>query len=107
MSSKKGYNDLKTHHLIELREPPASVIALRHELYKPVHLDIYNAAFDQPNFETALATIATKLNVIVDGTYDVWRICEMLAEKLRKREKEILKTAQLGAIIWKGEQTNE
>jgi len=82
-NNKGGYNDV--HHLIELKEPPASLVALREELMKPQHADIANYAKDGPSFSEVMARIAIKLDIVLDGEYDAAELCEVLANALRGR----------------------
>lgn len=74
-----------SHHLLEIKEAPSGLIHLRRELAKPQHSDISSAAQLETTFEGSLATIAEKLDIVVDGMYDVEPLCEMLATALENR----------------------
>lgn len=82
---KNWGQDLHTHYLLEIREPPPSLIALRSELASPENKDIYDAAIKETTFEAVLGTIASKLDIALDGLYDVPDLCDLLANVLRNR----------------------
>jgi hypothetical protein len=81
--NSSGGIDNDTHYLVQLKEPPDSIIALREEL--PKHSDIYEAARQGNTFEECLGIIAAKLDIALDGHYDVQPLCAMLVSVLRKR----------------------
>ena len=83
MSPKNYGYDNDTHHLIQIRQPPPSIIALREEL--PKHPDIYNEAIQGNTFEECIGIIAARLDVVLDGIYDPEPLCTMLVDVLRKR----------------------
>jgi hypothetical protein len=83
MSNSSGGYDKDTHYLLSIHEPPASLVALRIELVK--HPDIYLAAQKSSTFEESLAIIGEKLDIVLDGDYDVEPLCAMLVDCLRKR----------------------
>src|ERR1700743_771544 len=89
-------HDLETHYLLEIREPPASMIALRKLLSLPENKDIFDAAKAEPTFEGALATIGAMLDIALDGTYDVAELCDVLSSALSRRES-YKSTAELRA----------
>lgn len=78
-----GYKD--THHLMEIKQLPASLIELQKEITLPQHRDIYNAAFAEKTFELALGMLAAKVDILLDGSYDVPKLCELLVTALRTR----------------------
>jgi len=78
-------HDLITHHLLELREPPDVLVAFRTELMKPQHQDIVRAAMKEPTFEGVLATVAEKLDIVLDGIYDPIQLLSLLTNALKKR----------------------
>lgn len=85
-STKPSYGqDLSIHHLLEIREPPPSVIALRVELAQPQHKDIYDAAIKEPTFERVLAKIGERLDILLDGEYDASELCDVLVTALKNR----------------------
>lgn len=77
----------ETHHLIEERIPPDSIILLRTELAKPENRDIYHAAIKGQNFEACMAIIAGKLDIILDGEYAVPDLADLLYRVMRDRGK--------------------
>lgn len=81
MSDKKADHD--THHLLDLRRPPDNLVALREELIK--HEDICQFAQQGKTFEECLGLIALKLDIALDGEYDVSDLCGMLTTALRCR----------------------
>lgn len=83
MNPKNYGYDHETHHLIQIRQPPPSIIALREEL--PKHPDIYNEAIKGNTFEECIGIIAARLDVVLDGLYDPEPLCAMLVDVLRKR----------------------
>lgn len=83
MNTKNYGYDNETHHLIQLKQPPPSIIALREEL--PKHPDIYNEAIKGNTFEECIGIIAARLDVVLDGLYDPEPLCAMLVDVLRKR----------------------
>jgi hypothetical protein len=74
--------DKNYHPLIDHREPPASLIALRDEL--PKHKEIYNKAIKGANFEECLAIVAAELKIVLDGYYDIPELCDLLVWELRR-----------------------
>lgn len=78
-----GGTDDTTHHLILIKEPPASLVALRKEL--AFHPDICSEAVKGNSFQEVLGIICLQLDIAVDGLYDVEPFCAMLVEVLRKR----------------------
>lgn len=83
MNPKNYGYDHDTHHLIQIRQPPPSIIALREEL--PKHPDIYNEAIKGNTFEECIGIIAARLDVVLNGLYDPEPLCAMLVDVLRKR----------------------
>jgi hypothetical protein len=81
--NSEGGHDLDTHHLLELREPGANLRALREELQ--YHPDITAAAVAGQTFEECLAIIGIKLDIALDGDYDVEDLCGVLVSAMRNR----------------------
>lgn len=81
--NNSGGTDNDTHYLIQLKEAPDSLIALREELLK--HPDICEYAVQGDTFEDCLGRIALKLDIALDGMYDIQPLCAMLVSVLRKR----------------------
>jgi hypothetical protein len=77
--------DHSTNALLEIREPPRSLILLREEL--PKHPDIYAAASKEPDFARCLGTIAAMLDIVLDGQYAGDGLCDLLYRALRNRGK--------------------
>lgn len=73
--------------LVNIHQPPDSLVALRKELQK--HPDICEACSVPTirTFEETLAVIAMKLDIALDGSYDVGPLCEVLVSALRNRGK--------------------
>jgi hypothetical protein len=87
MTDKKngdGGYDETTHHLIALHEPPDSLSELRKEL--AFHPDISSYAQEGLTFEDCLGRIALKLDIVLDGDYEVGPLCEVLVTALRARK---------------------
>lgn len=83
---KKNFgHDLDTHHLISLKQPPPSMIALRNELALPSNKDIYDEAIKGKNIEESLGTVAARLDILLDGTYDMEALCNVLMTALKSR----------------------
>lgn len=82
-SNSSGGSDHDTHHLLDIREMPASLIALRAEL--GYHPDITDKAQHGETFSECLAIICSQLDIVVDGIYDVEPFCAMLLAALRSR----------------------
>jgi hypothetical protein len=76
--------DHSTHSLISIKNPGINIQALREELQYHPELAA-RADRESTNFETALASIATQLDIAVDGIYDAHDICGMLCEALRNK----------------------
>jgi hypothetical protein len=77
--------DHSTNALLEIREPPRSLILLREEL--PKHPDIYAAASKEPDFARCIGTIAAMLDIVLDGQYAGDDLCDLLYRALRNRGK--------------------
>lgn len=74
-----------THHLLEIREPPPSIVELRNLLQEPQHADILADAQKATSFSEAIGTIAARLDIALDGSYDVDGLCRVLCTCLRGR----------------------
>lgn len=84
MSATKDYDyNNETHHLIELKEVPDSLVELRKELM--YHSEITKYAQAGNTFEECLGLIALHLDIALDGTYDVGPLCEVLVTALRNK----------------------
>lgn len=83
-SSNYGY-DNETHHLIQIKVPPPSLIALRDELAKPENKDISDYAIQGNTFEECVGRIAEKLDILLDGLYDGADLCDLLVSAMRSR----------------------
>jgi hypothetical protein len=75
------------HKLLEVREPPDSLVALRTELAKPENLDISIYASAGVTFEDCLGRIAFCLRIAMDGVYDPIKVCATLTDELRRRRR--------------------
>jgi len=58
---------------------------LREELQKPQNRDIHDAAILGRDFEECLGIIAKELSIVLDGDYDVDKLCTLLVTQLRAR----------------------
>jgi len=86
-SNKKnsdGGMDTPVPH-VNIHQPPASLIALRQELQKHPDICAACAVPEVYTFEEALAIIAMKLDIALDGAYDVGPLCEVLLSALWNR----------------------
>lgn len=70
---------------LEVRETPASVVALRNEIALPHNHELFNYAIQGRNFEECLARIASFLGIMLDGFYDVPELCDVLVTAIRKK----------------------
>ena len=88
MSDNKNFGGyIDEHHLIELKQPPSSLVELRNLLQQPEFKDIREKAEAAATFEEALGVIALQLDILLDGTYDVGPLCKVLVAALTNREK--------------------
>ena len=88
MNEKKntdGGHDLSTHHLLEIREPPENLVALRNELMEVAHDDIRPYLQEGKTFEDVLGRIGVRVNIALDGEYDANDICGVLCTALRNK----------------------
>lgn len=77
------YND--AHHLLELKEIPASLEELRRQLTLPENTDIRDYAIQGASFQECIARVATFLSIVLDGDYDVGPLCEVLVNAITSR----------------------
>lgn len=85
-SKTTGGHDLKTHHLLDIREPPNALVALRNRLALPEHKDILEfARANSSTFEEGLGAIAAALDIILDGDYNAVDLIELLVNALDNR----------------------
>lgn len=82
-----GAEDRETHQLLLIKEVPDSLVAFRKELIKPEHTDIFLTAMGAPTFELAIAAVAAKLDIVLDGDYDVGPLCAILTTALEQKGK--------------------
>jgi hypothetical protein len=82
-SNNEGGMDHSTHHLLEFREIPENLTALRDELL--LHPNISNYAQQGKTFEECLARIGVQVDIALDGDYDVNSICSVLCTALRNK----------------------
>lgn len=89
MSGSSGKNKSFGFHKpvpnLLIHQLPPSFIALRQELQKPEHDDIVKACIPAKNVEECFAIIATYLDIVLDGLYDVPDLCDVLLTSLRRR----------------------
>lgn len=69
--------------ILQIKDLPEELIELRKELLN--HPDILAASQAAKTFEDALGIVAMKLNIALDGLYDVQDLCSMLLGALRNR----------------------
>lgn len=81
---KWGHNNF-THHLIEIREPPPSIVELRNLLQEAQHADLFEASKAGKDFGESLGILAARLDIALDGDYDVDNLCRMLVTCLKAR----------------------
>ena len=94
MTQKPAY-DNSTHSLMQLKQIPDSLVALRIELQKSQHRDIFNAASKGATFEEVIGHIGAMLGVGLDGFYDVDDVCKMLVDRLKNRFIRMPTSAEL------------
>lgn len=81
---KWGHNNF-THHLIEIREPPPSIVELRNLLQEAQHADLLTEMQKGKDFPESLGILAARLDIALDGQYDADSLCRMLVTCLRAR----------------------
>lgn len=81
----KWGTDHFTHHLLEIREPPPSLVELRNLLQRPEHADILARCNPEASFAHNLGIIASVLDIALDGDYDVDDLCKLLVTCLKGR----------------------
>jgi hypothetical protein len=90
-NAKRWGVDHETHHLLEVRVPPPSIIALREELDKlglshdPKDKEMYEYVRSGVNFESCIANLAERLDIVLDGLYDAAELCDVLVSALRRK----------------------
>lgn len=83
----KSYGYHKPLPTLLIKEPPASLLALRAELALPANIDIYQAGIKGTSFEDCIGIIAAQLDIALDGDYEPDKLCEVLVEAMRARGK--------------------
>lgn len=73
----------RSHHLLSLKQIPDTLLELRKEL--ALHTDISEFASQGNTFEDCLGRIGAKLDIALDGDYDVEDLCGLLLRALRLR----------------------
>jgi hypothetical protein len=73
------------HHLVEIREPPPEVVALRTELQQPWNLGLCQEAMKGENFQECLGILALQLGIELKGFYEIPQLCGLLLAELRKK----------------------
>jgi len=81
--NSEGGVDYSTHHLLLIKEVPLSFDLLREELQH--HLDICAYVNQGDSFPECMARIALKLDIALDGIYEIGPLSEVLLEALRNR----------------------
>lgn len=79
-----GY--VNNHPLIEEKVIPASLVALRLELNEPRHAALCAEAMKGKSFEECLGILAARLDIAVDGAYEVSDLAEVLYLALINRK---------------------
>lgn len=79
-----SYNE--AHHLLELKEVPASLTQLRTLFQQPENADIVAYAQQGGSFQECIARTATFLNIALDGLYEVGPLCEVLCNAILSRD---------------------
>lgn len=77
----RGGSNHTTHHLLDIREPGETLVALRTELLN--HPEISAYAQEGKSFSECIARIATQLDIALDGEYDPNDLMEMLTLALK------------------------
>ena len=72
----------ETHSLIEEKIVPDGLLRLRQELQHPRHNKLMSLALKGKDFAECLAIIAAELGIVVDGYYDVDKLCNVLYKAL-------------------------
>ena len=85
LEDEKASYDTSTHHLLQLKNIPAGLVALREELQLPKHADIMQAAAKGATFEESIGIIAAQLGIALNDVYDVGPLCSKLAQALKQR----------------------
>jgi hypothetical protein len=87
MSHNKSGVDLTTHPLLIFKEPGSALVALRNEL--PLHPEIFTYANQGATIEDCLGRIATKLDIALDGEYNLDDLCGLLMTCLAAKRQKI------------------
>lgn len=78
-----AYDD--SHHLLELKQVPESLTALRSLLAEPQNADIRDYAISGKDFEECIGRVAMYLGIVLDGDYDVGPLCSVLVAAVERR----------------------
>lgn len=80
--------DHSTHHLLSIKRLDESFNLLVRELALPQNKDISDEAQEKgTTFEECLGFIAARLDIVLDGLYDVADLCELLTKALKNRKE--------------------
>jgi hypothetical protein len=82
---KNGQYD-DSHHLLEIKMLPHSLILFRNLLQREENADIKEYVSKGNSFEECLARTATFLSIVVDGDYDVGPLCEVFINAINTRK---------------------
>lgn len=81
---KSGYKD--DHALIEEKVVAESIQLLAREIALPQNKKLYDEANKGTTFEECLGTIAARLDIAVDGSYDAATLADVCLQALRRRK---------------------
>lgn len=73
------------HHLIEMKEVPEEIVALRRELMEPWNAELVREAMKGESFEECLGIIAFQLGIPLNGNYHIPQLCGKLYEALKQK----------------------
>lgn len=77
----------RSHPYLILKETPPALIELRRILSLVANIDLYQAGITGDNIGDCLGRIAAKLDIAMDGYYEIPEVCEMLVEAIGNRGK--------------------
>lgn len=98
LEDQKASYDNSTHSLLQLKNIPDGLVALREELAQPKHADIFAAAQKGGSFEESVGIIAAHLGIALNDVYDVGPLCAKLAQELKHRFIKMPTTAELNQL---------
>lgn len=82
-----SYGYSHPHHLIQINEPPASLLELRRLLSLEENQDLRDYAIEGGDFSQVMARLGTILGIGLDGYYDGAELCGVFVNAIHGRMK--------------------